>query len=126
MLIDHLSFQEKQDLLKELATKISIAGAMHRNDQFLQLLLKQGANMNNVKSILKKYFGIDYYRKFCPQTLQEQRFAKDEDIEKLCKVYLEANLDLDYYNHFDPLRKRDKISKAVYRYGKVRYDLLRV
>ena len=120
-------WQIEETLLKDLASKIFIQGACFVNDQYLQLRLKQGANMNNVKAILRKHFNIDYSLKYCWETMKEQRHANQEDIISLCKRFLKHHtVPLEYYNKYDPLREENTVAKRVYRYGKVRYDLLNV
>ena len=130
---NELSFYEKMKVLEDLSNKIYIVGACFIGGQYLHIRLKRGANMTNVKSILKKYFGIDYYIKHTGEIVGDNwkylkvRFCKQKDIIRLCKIFLEFNfVDLEYQNRFDPLGKRNTIAKRVYQYGEVRYDLLSV
>ncbi|NCB09318.1 MAG: hypothetical protein EOM73_14280 [Bacteroidia bacterium] len=127
MKYNELNWQQKNALLADLSAKIYVQGAVLQNDQYLQLRLKRGANMNNVKAILRKYFGIKYVLKYDWETCTENRYAATADIEKLCKVFLQHNVvDLEYINRFDPLREKNTIAKVIYQYGAVRYDLLHV
>lgn len=120
-----LTFSEKEQVLKDLSGKIAIVGACWRKDQYLHIILKRGANMNNVKSILRKQFEINY--RIEEDALGKIRFADQNDIEKLCRIFLEFNIvDLDYHNRFDPLGEKNTIAKRVYQYGTIRYDLLHV
>ena len=122
------SFNEREDILDNLSLKVSIQGSCFQRDQYLQLRLKQGVKMNDVKKILKDHFGIITFRlEYYWNSRKDKgtfRYCPKEDILKLCRIFLKNNKDIDYYSRFDPLRERDKISKVVYQYGSIRYDLL--
>jgi hypothetical protein len=123
------TWHEREAIMKDLASKIWIQGAAKFNGQYLQLRLKKGAKMSNVKSILKKHFNIEYKRVYgCNDQYNyyEARFASQTDILRLCRYYLECNMDIEYYNHFDPLGEKNTVAKMVYQYGQIRYDLLSV
>lgn len=123
------TWHEREAILKDLSNKIYILGATKFNGQYLHVRKKTGANVSNIKSILRKHFNIEYKGVYgCDDKYNyyTAMFAKEADIIKLCKCYLECNMDLDYRNRFDPLGERNTISKQIYQYGKVRYDLLAV
>lgn len=120
------SFLEMEGIFIDLSQKILVQGANLINGQYLQLSMKDKKNTNNVKSILKKHFNIEFKKTYSIELGKEIMFCEESDIIKLCKIYLENNFDLDYCNRFDPLGIKNKVSKRVYQYGAVRYDLLHV
>lgn len=125
------SFEERRNVLSDLAGKISIIGSFPVEGQSQHIMLKPGADMRNVKSILKNHFGIDYRTELCwikgedgKYSWTRWRFASKADILRLCEIYLKNNMDLDYSNRFDPLKERPTISRVIYPYGAIRYDLI--
>jgi len=133
MQFNTLSFQKKQELLKDLACKINVIGADEIKsygsiNAYIRLVPTKSANTNNVKGILRNYFDIDYRLIEDYGKSRDVLYASEDDILKLCQVFIENNLGhlVTYYNKYDPLRKKPTIKDVVYQYGKVRYDLLSV
>ncbi len=123
-LYDTLDYYGKRRILDDLASKIYIWGSSERFDQYIHIGLKKGRYMNNVKSILRKYFDINYYVR--EDEKGRYRYAEKHDIIRLCRIFLRNNCDIDlgYYSHHDPRREKNTIAKVVYQYGEARYDLL--
>lgn len=123
--MENLSFSNKVSVLKDFSNKVELIGGLDGEDGvYVNLALKVGANRNNVKSKLKKYFNVEFKKIYSYHHKKERFILQREDIEKVCKVFLRYEVDLDYSNRFDPLRERNTVAKAVYRYGEIRYDLL--
>lgn len=128
--INQLPFNKRQQILKDLSEKIYVIGSdetkTYTGESFIRLAPKRGANTNNVKSILRNFFDIEYGVELDWHNNRFVLFAQADDIRRLCKIYLENNLGhlLEYYNRFDPMMEKPTIKDVVYQYGQVRYDLV--